>query len=143
MSPNTHNAHQSDRCSPQIRMALCCSRARISLRSWLCGSTKETIGFVVNHCKPYRIGMTSTPLPLKTWPPRLSRLGLVFEAQPRNYTRFRLAHPCYHAAHSLSRWPPDPLNQAYFSVHTWSPLRHRPFALVLHQHQRKSSRLQY
>jgi hypothetical protein len=99
-SPKTHNAHRSDRCSPQIRLALCCSRARIILRSWLCGSTKEPIGFVVNHYKPYRLGVTSTTLPLKTWLPWLSQLGLVFEAQPRNYTRFRLAHPCHHAAHT-------------------------------------------
>jgi hypothetical protein len=29
------------------------------LRSWLCGSTKEPIGFLVNHKKPREFGATS------------------------------------------------------------------------------------
>jgi hypothetical protein len=30
------------------------------LRSWLCGSTKETSGFLVNHWKPRELGVAST-----------------------------------------------------------------------------------
>jgi hypothetical protein len=30
------------------------------LRSWLCGSTKEPSGFLVNHWKPYELGVAST-----------------------------------------------------------------------------------
>jgi hypothetical protein len=29
------------------------------LRSWLCGSTKEPSGFLVNHCKPRELGVAS------------------------------------------------------------------------------------
>jgi hypothetical protein len=29
------------------------------LRSWLCGSTKEPSGFLVNHCKPRKPGVAS------------------------------------------------------------------------------------
>jgi hypothetical protein len=29
------------------------------LRSWLCGSTKEPNGFIVNHCKPRELGIAS------------------------------------------------------------------------------------
>jgi hypothetical protein len=30
------------------------------LRSWLCGSTKEPSGFLVNHWKPCELGVAST-----------------------------------------------------------------------------------
>jgi hypothetical protein len=30
------------------------------LRSWLCGSTKEPSGFLVNHWKPRELGVAST-----------------------------------------------------------------------------------
>jgi hypothetical protein len=46
---------------------------------------------VVNPCKPRGLRATSMPIPHMTWPSRSSRLGLGFEAQPRNYTRLRLA----------------------------------------------------
>jgi hypothetical protein len=29
------------------------------LRYWLCGSTKEPSGFLVNHCKPRELGVAS------------------------------------------------------------------------------------
>jgi hypothetical protein len=32
------------------------------LRSWLCGSTKETSGFLVNHRKPRELGVASANL---------------------------------------------------------------------------------
>jgi hypothetical protein len=32
------------------------------LRSWLCGSTKEPSGFLVNHWKPRELGVASTNL---------------------------------------------------------------------------------
>jgi hypothetical protein len=62
-----------------------------SLQSWLCGSTKEPDGFVVNRCKRRELGASSTPIPLMTWPPQLSRLDLGFEAQPRKRTQLHLA----------------------------------------------------
>jgi hypothetical protein len=31
------------------------------LRSWLCGSTKEPNGFLVNHRKPRELGVASAP----------------------------------------------------------------------------------
>jgi hypothetical protein len=37
-----------------------------------------------NHCKPHGLVATSMPIPLMTWLPRSSRLGLDFEDQPRN-----------------------------------------------------------
>jgi hypothetical protein len=46
-----------------------------ALRSWICGSTKEPSGFMVNHWKPCGLGVASRQSPLMTWPPR--RLGLI------------------------------------------------------------------
>jgi hypothetical protein len=40
-----------------------------SLRSSLCGSTKEPDDFVVHNRKPHGLGAASTPIPLMTWPP--------------------------------------------------------------------------
>jgi hypothetical protein len=143
-SPQVHDAHRSDRCPPSIRPvhrsdwpSVVC-RAHFGLRSWLCGSTKEPSGFLVNHCKPCILGVTSTLIPLMTSPPWLSRLGLGFEAQLRNHTRLRLALSCHHAA-AL-----DPVNhrrphQACLSLYTWRPHKYRPFALVLHLHRRNQT----
>jgi hypothetical protein len=40
------------------------------LRSWLCGSTKEPSGFLVNHRKPRRTRCSLRQSPLMTWLPR-------------------------------------------------------------------------
>jgi hypothetical protein len=48
------------------------------LRSWLCGSIKELDGFVVKCCKPHELSVASTPIPLMTWPPQSSLLGVGF-----------------------------------------------------------------
>jgi hypothetical protein len=66
--------HRSDRCSPPVRPVptgrtsqthrLNRSGAAAApssvLRSWLCGSTKEPSGFLVNHRKPRGLGVAST-----------------------------------------------------------------------------------
>jgi hypothetical protein len=66
-------AHQSDRCSPPIRpvhtdqtdqthqsdRSGAAAAPSSVLRSWLCGSTKEPSGFLVNHWKPRELGVAS------------------------------------------------------------------------------------
>jgi hypothetical protein len=47
--------HQSDRSGAVAAPSLV-------LRSWLCGSTKEPSGFLVNHRKPRELGVASTNL---------------------------------------------------------------------------------
>jgi hypothetical protein len=49
-----------------------------TLQSWLCGSTKEPNGFVVNRRKPRELGAASMPIPLMTWTPRSSKLDVGF-----------------------------------------------------------------
>jgi hypothetical protein len=87
-------AHRSDRCSSPVRPVPTGQTHRSDrfgaaaastsvLRSWLCGSTKEPSGFMVNHRKPRELGVASANLhswlgshvvPARPW----------FEAQPRN-----------------------------------------------------------
>jgi hypothetical protein len=69
-------AHQSDRCSSPIRPVPTGQTGRTHwsdrsgaaaapssvLRSWLCGSTKEPSGFLVNHRKPRELGVASVNL---------------------------------------------------------------------------------
>jgi hypothetical protein len=77
---------------------------------------------------------------MKSW------LDLGFVAQPRNRPPTSSCCSCHHAARTRPRWPPGPSNEATFLLHTWRPHRQRPFALVLHLYQHKSSRnlhLQY
>jgi hypothetical protein len=68
-----------------------------------------------------------------------SRLDLGFVAQPRNVHRLHLAvlatmRPALDpAGHREPRMKPTCL------LHTWRPHRQRPFVLVLHLHQHKSS----
>jgi hypothetical protein len=52
LTVQTGQTHRSDRCDaaalpPSV------------LRSWLCGSTKEPSGFLVNHWKPRELGVAS------------------------------------------------------------------------------------
>jgi hypothetical protein len=46
------SAHRSDRSGAAAAPSLV-------LRSWLCGSTKEPSGFLVNHWKPRELGVAS------------------------------------------------------------------------------------
>jgi hypothetical protein len=48
----THRTHRSDRSGADA------SPSSV-LRSWLCASTKEAIGFLVNHWKPREVGVAS------------------------------------------------------------------------------------
>jgi hypothetical protein len=50
---------------------------RFSLRSWLCGSTKEPSGFMVNHWKPHGFVVASRESPLMTRLPHRSGSTLV------------------------------------------------------------------
>jgi hypothetical protein len=66
-------AHRSDQCSSPVRLVptgqtgqthrsdrsgAAASPSSV-LRSWLCGSTKEPSGFLVNHWKPRELGVGS------------------------------------------------------------------------------------
>jgi hypothetical protein len=67
-------AHRSDWCSSPVRPVPTCQTGQTHwsdrsgttaapssvLRSWLCGSTKEPSGFLVNHWKPRELGVAST-----------------------------------------------------------------------------------
>jgi hypothetical protein len=48
----TSRTHQSDRSGTAAAPSSV-------LRSWLCGSTKEPNGFLVNHWKPHELGVAS------------------------------------------------------------------------------------
>jgi hypothetical protein len=65
--------HRSDRCSSTVRpvptghtnqthrsdLSDAAAAPSSVLRSWLCGSTKETNGLLVNHRKPHELGVAS------------------------------------------------------------------------------------
>jgi hypothetical protein len=84
------------------------------LRSWLCGSTKEPSGFLVNHRKPRELGVASTN--------RHSWLGShVVPAWPwfwgstKKPSMTSSCCSCHHAARTWPRWPLGPSNEAYLS----------------------------
>jgi hypothetical protein len=71
--PDCVVAHRSDQCSSPVkpvptgqtshthrsnRSGAAAAPSSV-LRSWLCGSTKEPIGFLVNHRKPRELGVAS------------------------------------------------------------------------------------
>jgi hypothetical protein len=74
--PDCVVAHRSDQCSSPVRPVRtgqtgqthrsdwsCTAAAPSSfLRYWLCGSTKEPSGFLVNHRKPRKLGVASVNL---------------------------------------------------------------------------------
>ena len=126
---------------------------------------RNLVGFVVNHQKPRKCRAASTPsighakpftsgsrtvysvLPRSmTWPPRSPRLLVVIVAQPTNRTRLHLAFlaPC--DPHLIPSGPGSIEPSLLVSPSLRRPPWHRSFSLVLHLHQRKSSRnlhLQY
>jgi hypothetical protein len=50
-------AYQSDQSDPPVRPVRCYCTSVFGLRSWLCGSTKEPSGFLVNHQKPCELSV--------------------------------------------------------------------------------------
>jgi hypothetical protein len=74
--PSCVIAHRSDRCSSPVRPVPTGQTGQTHrsdrfgtaaapssvLRSWLCGSTKEPSGFLVNHRKPRELGVASANL---------------------------------------------------------------------------------
>jgi hypothetical protein len=63
------------------------------LQSWLCGSTKEPSGFLVNHWKPRKLGVASAN---RHWLPCSSGSTLVFRLNPETVHDFILLFmpPC-------------------------------------------------
>jgi hypothetical protein len=119
--PDCVVAHRSDRCSSPVRpvptnqTGLGTAAAPSSvLRSWLCGSTKEPSGFLVNHWKPRELGVASAN--------RHSWLGShVVPAWPwfwgstKKPSMTSSCCSCHHVARTWPRWPPGPSNEAYLS----------------------------
>jgi hypothetical protein len=106
-SSHTGQTHRSDR----SRDAASPSSV---LRSWLCGSTKEPSGFLVNHWKPCELGVASTN--------HYSWLGSqVVPARPRfsgstkKPSMTSSCCSCHHAARTWPRWTPGPSNEAYLA----------------------------
>jgi hypothetical protein len=100
----THRSDQSDPTAPPSSV----------LQSWLCGSTKEPSGFLVNHQKPRELGVASAN--------RHSWLGShIVPARPWFWGSIKKPpmtssfHSFHHAARTWPRWPVGPSNQAYLS----------------------------
>jgi hypothetical protein len=53
--------HRLDRSDPPVRPVWPAAPSLV-LQSWLCGSTKEPSGFLVNHWKPNELGVASANL---------------------------------------------------------------------------------
>jgi hypothetical protein len=118
-------AHPSDRCSSPVRpvptgqvhqsdRSGAAATPSSVLRSWLCGSTKEPSGFLVNHWKPRKLGVASAN--------RHSWLGShVVSARPWFWGSTKkpsMTSSCrsgHHAARTWLHWPPGPSNEAYLS----------------------------
>jgi hypothetical protein len=84
------------------------------LRSWLCGSTKEPSGFLVNYRKPHKLGVASANLhswlgshvvPTQPW----------FSGSTKKPSMTSSWCSCHHATRTWARWPPGPSNEAYLS----------------------------
>jgi hypothetical protein len=84
------------------------------LRSWLCGSTKERSGFLVNHWIPHELGVASANrhswlgshvVPARPW----------FWSSTKKPSMTSSSCSCHHSARTWPRWPPGPSNEAYLS----------------------------
>jgi hypothetical protein len=100
----THRSYRSDAATPPSSV----------LRSWLCGSTKEQSGFLMNHRKPRELGVASAN--------HHSWLGShVVLARPwfwgstKKPSMTSSCRSCHHKARTWPCWPPGPSNQAYLS----------------------------
>jgi hypothetical protein len=120
---STHRSDRSDAAAPPSSV----------LRSWLCGSTKEPSGFLVNHWKPRELGVASAS-PLMTRLPRSPGSTLVLWLNQETVHDFILLFlpPCGPHLDSASHWVPR--TKPTCLLHTWRPHRQRPFTLFLHLH---------
>jgi hypothetical protein len=84
------------------------------LRSFLCGSTKEPIGVLVNHWKPRELGVASANrhswlgshvVPTRPW----------FWGSSKKPSMTSSCCSGHHASRTWFRWPPGPSNESYLS----------------------------
>jgi hypothetical protein len=126
--PDCVVAHRSDRCSSPVRPVPTGQTGQTHrsdrsgtaaapssvLQSWLCGSTKEPNGLLVNHRKPRELGVASANfhswlgshvVPARPW----------FWGSTKKLSMTSSCCSCHHAARTWPRWPPGPSNEAYLS----------------------------
>jgi hypothetical protein len=89
-----------------------------SLRSWLCGSTKEPRRFCGEPPQTPRTRCSLHANPTHYLAATSSRLDLGFEAQPRNRTRLRLAFLATMRPTLVLVRPSGPSSRAYLSLHS-------------------------
>jgi hypothetical protein len=87
-----------------------------SLRSWLCGSTKQPRRFCGEPPQTPRTRCSLHANPTHDLAATSSRLDLGFEAQPRNRTRLRLAFLATMRPALDLVWLPGPSSRAYLSL---------------------------
>jgi hypothetical protein len=84
------------------------------LLSWLCGSTKEPSGFLVNHRKPCELSVVSANrhwwlsshvVPARPW----------FWGSTKKSSMTSSSYSCHHAARTWPCWPPGPSNESDLS----------------------------
>jgi hypothetical protein len=83
-------------------------------RSWLCGSTKEPSGFLVNHWKPRELGVASANR--HSW--LSSHVVLArpwFWGSTKKLSMTSFCCSCHHAACTWLHWPLGLSNEAYLS----------------------------
>jgi hypothetical protein len=129
-SPDCVVAHRSDR-FPQVRPVRPVPTGQTSqthqsdrsdadeppssvLRFWICGSTKEPSGFLVNHQKPRELGVAyanhhswlgSHKVPARPW----------FWGSTKKLTMTSSCRSFHHVARTWLHRPPGPSNEAYLS----------------------------
>jgi hypothetical protein len=117
-SPNCIISHRSNWCSPSVRPVPTGKTSpmllHLRLRSWLCRSTKEPSGFLVNHWKPHELGVVSAirhlwlgshVVPARPW----------FWGSTMKPSMTSSCRSCHHAANTWLCWPPGPSNETYLS----------------------------
>jgi hypothetical protein len=103
--------HRSD---PPVTPVRCCCTSVFGLQSWLCGSTKEPSGFLVNHRRPRELGVAYTNL--HSWlDSHVVQARHWFWGSTKKPSMTASCRSCHHAACTWIRWPPGPSNQAYLS----------------------------
>jgi hypothetical protein len=86
----------------------------LRLRSWLCGSTKEPSGFLVNHWKRRELGVPSTNHHSWLGSHEVPTRPLFWGSTKKPSTTSSWCF-CHHAARTWPCRPPGPSNQAYLS----------------------------
>jgi hypothetical protein len=131
-----------------VRPVWCCCTPVISLQSWLCGSTKEPSGFLVNHHKRRELSVASANL--HSWlGSHEVRTRPWFWGLTKKPSITSSCYSCYLAARTWLHWPPDPSNQAYLpspdldaspatafcacSSHVPTPVKPQPTPAILSQ----------